>query len=716
MTGSDGAVATITVKIADTIPSGKYMVTLVNIMLVEPNGSIYSKTYTEFKWPIMGSNLLFVEEGKVWNMRCHRIYISDLYPDYDFNYFIKGDTLISDRNYKKLYAYNENNDGQTLYKMALSESKGKVFSIPRGTTESHILYDFKIPEGASTFTADAFHPEWEIKMRNNKDRLIETNGVSRHCLHVNRVDASFEDFPSGWWIEGIGSELGPLNTWGFEADGNSRYFVNCEVNGQEFFNLSDFYSKLEEPDYDSTQKYYPKWTKWTEIRLDTLKHDSWYSKVGDEWVPNFETVEYYVRHDGYDWWYSIDNFMSVDNVYTSGPNWTDSLALTIGEEHTESDTYINASIEIRKDNEWREYVGYGQAYQFNWSVGKELYYQDMTVDELVYPDMVSEEHHSQKKIGYYEPHYSFDGRHPYGTIEEIKEGDFGGVRPLKYVDLNGVRIIQGIGVTEWNDGECLFGPLKLYANSCYFQETSPERHYRSMLVHFERDGEVLYNVWPEKEAIEVEPVTFTTGQMATIILPTNPDASKGKYYRLDRCEGSEVIFEQELQPRAHVPYIIVPSEDFSIDPSALDLEGLSNDTVSIDGISFIGTYSREELPDYTGGSFYIDIIDTTPDCTPIPVEGQEVRLFVGALRAWLQVTWDDPIDHGGAKSPEEKKQIVLKDNGTGIEGNEELRMKNEELNAVYDLSGRRIDSSLFTLRSSLKKGIYIEDGRKKAVR
>ena len=163
--------------------------------------------------------------------------------------------------------------------------------------------------------------------------------------------------------------------------------------------------------------------------------------------------------------------------------------------------------------------------------------------------------------------------------------------------------------------------------------------------------------------------------MATIILPTSPDASKGKYYRLDRCEGNDIIFEQELQPRAHVPYIIVPSEDFSIDPSALDLEGLSNDTVSVEGVSFIGTYIGEVLPslggDGGGSIYYYDIIDTTPDCRVLD------KPVVGALRAWLQVTWDDPIDHGGAKVPGEKKQIVLKDNGTGIEGNEELRMKNE---------------------------------------
>jgi hypothetical protein len=32
--------------------------------------------------------------------------------------------------------------------------------------------------------------------------------------------------------------------------------------------------------------------------------------------------------------------------------------------------------------------------------------------------------------------------------------------------------------------------------------------------------------------------------------------------------------------------------------------------------------------------------------------------------------------------------------------------------AIYDLSGRKIDSSLFTLHSSLKRGLYIKDGKK----
>ena len=240
------------------------------------------------------------------------------------------------------------------------------------------------------------------------------------------------------------------------------------------------------------QEYFPEGTKWTEIRLDTLKYDSWYSKVGDEWMPNFETIEYYVQgeYEKKEW----DDSNTFKKVYTNGPEWTDSLTLLL----QEADNSVLVSV-ISCDFDEGFVLWPGEAYQFDWSVGKGLYYNDITSSNIT-------------SVG--SSHYY------YGIIDEIKEGYFGGVRLLKYVDLvgkapkdemglnrnistNGGRIIQGIGITEWNDGECLFGPpnpyhaLSMYES--YHWELYPERHYRSMLVHFECNGEVLYNSWPEKE-------------------------------------------------------------------------------------------------------------------------------------------------------------------------------------------------------------------------
>ena len=219
--------------------------------------------------------------------------------------------------------------------------------------------------------------------------------------------------------------------------------------------------------------------------------------------------------------------------------------------------------------------------------------------------------------------------------------------------------------------------------------------------------------WTEYEGSD-DPVTFTAGQMATIVLPTEPDAGKGKYYRLAGCKEGEIVFEQEPHPQARVPYIIVPHEDFSIELSADELAGLTGDTVSVDGVSFIGTYMREVLPSLGGdggSSFYYDIIDQTPDCSPLPGEGPGVRLFVGALRAYLLVDWkaagwNDPYTQGGTKTPLEKMPIVLRDDATSIAGCPQTVNGKSSNGKCYDLQGRRISEKP-------TRGIYIVDGKKK---
>ena len=229
-----------------------------------------------------------------------------------------------------------------------------------------------------------------------------------------------------------------------------------------------------------------------------------------------------------------------------------------------------------------------------------------------------------------------------------------------------------------------------------------------------RREEVFAYIQQLQKASEAAPVTFTTGQMATIILPTEQDAGKGKYYRLAGCKEGEIVFEQELQPRAHVPYIIVPHEDFSIDPAELELAGLTGDTVSVDGVRFIGTYVSEVLPSLggDGGGFYYDIIDKTSDCSFSPSGETGMRAVVGALRAYLLVDWkttgwNDPYTQGGTKTPWEKMPIVLRDDATPIAGCPQ--MVNGELSndKRYDLQGRRISEKP-------SHGIYIEGGKVKA--
>ena len=233
---------------------------------------------------------------------------------------------------------------------------------------------------------------------------------------------------------------------------------------------------------------------------------------------------------------------------------------------------------------------------------------------------------------------------------------------LKIIDYSPLE--DEYGEYEWIDGlgiDC--GGLLTDIVEGTAWRTGGERYLKTCSIN----GEVVYDeddFYTSAQIVNENEVNYATDQMATIVLPTEPDASKGKYYRLDRCEEGQIIFEQELQPQAHIPYIIVPSEDFSIDTSTLDLAGLSNDTVSIGGISFIGSYSSETLKEPEGS--YIDIIDTTPDCGFSTTAETGKKAYIGALRAYLQVSRDEPYNHGGSKAPGEKLGILLKDYGTSI--------------------------------------------------
>ncbi|MBR4644320.1 MAG: leucine-rich repeat protein [Bacteroidaceae bacterium] len=220
---------------------------------------------------------------------------------------------------------------------------------------------------------------------------------------------------------------------------------------------------------------------------------------------------------------------------------------------------------------------------------------------------------------------------------------------------------------------------------------------KNWMSYYNPDG----RVWRRYEGSEPkEFVSFTKDQMATIILPTTPDAEKGKYYKLDRSEKNQIIFTAEINPQARVPYIIIPNEDFSVELSE-DIDGLQRDTVSTKDVLFIGLYHREELSFQE--DYYIDIIDITPDCK-VPENNSE-QFIIGALRSYLKVTWDDPYGQGPTRGVTRKKAIVLEDNPNSI-----AEMKNESEkydDAIYDLSGRR-------LSGKPAKGLYIQNGKKVA--
>ena len=248
-------------------------------------------------------------------------------------------------------------------------------------------------------------------------------------------------------------------------------------------------------------RFYPAGTRWTEIRYDSRVHDGWFTWDGSRWVPNYEVVYYYVT-DGFAYKiYDNKEPMPVRLVYCQREGQKDSLILSVMEEKWEQSGTISVNVSYPDLEQASILFMPCLAYSFNdvWEIGKPIYYMSVPA------------------------RFSSGKQSSYGKIKALGEGNFGGSIPLKYADVESekivdeetgnkvvYRIIDGVGITSWRDEECIFGANRM--SFIYEQyEDNPREHgaFRSMLVHFERGGEVLYDMWPQPEGMGVVPLSVS---------------------------------------------------------------------------------------------------------------------------------------------------------------------------------------------------------------
>lgn len=201
---------------------------------------------------------------------------------------------------------------------------------------------------------------------------------------------------------------------------------------------------------------------------------------------------------------------------------------------------------------------------------------------------------------------------------------------------------------------------------------------------------------PKMDFTLYDAVEYKTGQRATIMLPVAPDTSKGKYFRMDRTEGEQLIFERELSPQANVPYVIFPDMDFSIDLKSLDLT-MNPGRTDIPGVTFVGSYINYDFP--LTGNMELLFMDETSDWG---LEYFYIDLYgwfaggcrIAALRACI-------IEDGWYG-----KDVFFHDNTNDITT---IVNDTDEDAVVYDLQGRQ-------LTTTPQKGIYIVKGKKMLVK
>ena len=153
--------------------------------------------------------VLFVEEGKSWY--CDYEHDDGSIPtlkdpmghDIDCIFTMRGDTLINDKDYKKVYCQFAEYyvDEEMHYYCAVREEAYQVFIIEEKTKEEKLLYDFSRPGDRITITYNDF-------------KFARTKGGRRHdflsgqleymvCKFTSdEVDYTHDSCP---WIDGVGA-------------------------------------------------------------------------------------------------------------------------------------------------------------------------------------------------------------------------------------------------------------------------------------------------------------------------------------------------------------------------------------------------------------------------------------------------------------------------------------------------------------------------------
>jgi len=182
----------------------------------------------------------FVVEGKVWNFS--RSHLNA--PAWYGKIYIDGDTIINDIACKKVYEYNFNNDGKTRYRAAFYEKDRKVYCFNSGKESDVLLYNFGMNIGD---TAVAHHNT----ILNDYDVLLKVIGIEktmsggrfqRYFVLYNYAEVcqgADESYLQGFWIEGVGTNKYPFDTYPGELPGGNTSLTSCVVDKDTLYSWKE---------------------------------------------------------------------------------------------------------------------------------------------------------------------------------------------------------------------------------------------------------------------------------------------------------------------------------------------------------------------------------------------------------------------------------------------------------------------------------------------
>ena len=255
--------------------------------------------------------------------------------------------------------------------------------------------------------------------------------------------------------------------------------------------------------------------------------------------------------------------------------------------------------------------------------------------------------------------------------------------------------------------------LPLYADVVSTLGFTPERIYKDALelseASYYNACRIAAAAYASNNVTRTVKLTRAIGadKWNTIVLPFDMTADQvtstfGEGTKLAQLTSGSTAdnlkFTTATEITANQPYAIkVPTAITVAEPvniSGVTIKG-DEPTQEAGGWNFVGTYTKGNIPNgsyfFSSNKLYLAADDTNT---------------IKAFRAWFT--------YNGANASR-NLSVTIDDETTSI--SEEIRVKGEESDGViYDLQGRRVrsaeaNSSLFTIHSSLKPGVYIVNGK-----
>ncbi len=164
----------------------------------------------------------FVSEDVLWNVR---LLAFGSFPSTEI-FKIQGDSIQNSIKYKKIWvSYDSTNSW--VYQGLLREESNIVYFVPPNYDEG-VLYDFNLEIGDTTYVKNIFCVDTEVEVIVYDIDTVTYLGMPRKRWLINEMMQEY-------WIEGIGSQYGPLYSIYYMCIACPQWDLLCYFRNEQLF-------------------------------------------------------------------------------------------------------------------------------------------------------------------------------------------------------------------------------------------------------------------------------------------------------------------------------------------------------------------------------------------------------------------------------------------------------------------------------------------------